>query len=341
MKRLLLTLGLGLTVAHVSAQFVNNGAIHISDGAVVSVGMETINNGVLENRGTLELKDNVQNNASLVSGGVLELRSQSGIRLAGKNGIEASTVILDSDVQLQSPIKVGKSLEFANGIIYTAEGASVEFGANATHASSSDFSHVAGSVKKSGNGSFSFPVGDGYSKKSFQVSDLAGRIVEAKYSPVSPLDLSSELDYDVEEINTQEYWIIKASQSSKLGVSLSNSDVVALNKGVWAKGNNGISVGNADAVFTSGKGKNFVKEIGVWPNPTSGEFNLKLTGMRDTDDITVDITNQDGRVIQSLKGKVSELRKAYRLPTSLATTNLKVRVINGDEVLTQSLILNK
>ena len=84
-----------------------------------------------------------------------------------------------------------------------------------------------------------------------------------------------------------------------------------------------------------------MKEIGIWPNPTQGEFNLKLTGMRDTDKITVDVTNQDGRVIMKMNGIVKELRKAYTLPSGLVTTNLTVRVINGTEAMTQNLILNK
>jgi hypothetical protein len=113
---------------------------------------------------------------------------------------------------------------------------------------------------------------------------------------------------------------------------------------VWVKENTEMAVSSASkegAMFTSGKGKIIAKEIGVWPNPTQGQFNLKLTGMRDTDKISVDITNQDGRVIMKMDGAVKQLRKAYTLPQGMVTTNLTVRVINGTEAMTQSLILNR
>jgi hypothetical protein len=341
MKKLVLTLGMGLAVMQASAQLVNNGAIHISEGALVSVGMETINNGTLDNKGNLELRNNLSNNADFSSTGMLTLRSESGITVNGSRGLVADRVSLDSDVQLQTSLGINKSLEFNNGLIYSSENAGVNFGSEANHSLSNDFSHIVGKVSKSGNGSFTFPVGDGYARRAFDVTDLGGRTIEASYVAASPLDIASGLDYDVEEINSQEYWMIKSNNASKVDVRLTNSDVVAVENGLWSNSRKGVSVTRDGAAFTSGRAKHFIKEIGVWPNPTSGEFNLKLTGMRDSDDITVDITNQDGRVIQSLKGKVSELRKAYRLPSSMATTNLKVRVINGDEVLTQSLILNK
>jgi hypothetical protein len=341
MKRLILTLTMGFALTHASAQLLNNGAIYISEGAIVSIGMETINNGSIDNKGNLEIKSNINNNADFSSTGMIFLRSETGINVHGSRELVVDRVSLDSDLHLETSLGINKSLAFNNGLIYSNEKASVNFGPEASHTLSNDFSHVVGNVSKSGNGSFTFPVGDGYANRSFEVSDLRGRTIEATYVPSSPLDITSALDYDVEEVNSQEYWLIKSNNASRVDVRLVNNDVVAVENGVWANSSKGVIVGRDGAAFTSGRAKQFIKEIGVWPNPTSGEFNLKLTGMRDTDDITVDITNQDGRVIQSLKGKVSELRKAYRLPSSMATTNLKVRVINGDEHLTQSLILNK
>lgn len=340
MKRVLLTLGMGVMVTQVSAQFVNNGSIHVSGGAIVSIGMDVTNNGTINNNGNLELKADLQNNADFNSAGLLSLKGDSPLSISGSKSVHASNVALDGDVLLRTPLEVGQSLEFSNGLVFTEGNGSVNFGPNASHRLASDFSHVVGTVKKTGSGAFEFPVGDSYSKKAFEVTDLNGRTVEGTYVANSPLDVSSELDYDVESINTQEYWAIKADNDTKVDVSLANNDVVSLNKGLWVN-KSGVVLSKSGSLFTSGKGKNFVKEIGVWPNPTSGEFNLKLSGMRDSDDITVDITNQDGTVVQSMKGKVSELRKAYRLPSGLVTTNLKVRVVNGDEVLTQSLILNK
>lgn len=343
MKKILLTLSVGMVATQLSAQFVNNGLVHISEGAVVSVGMKTVNNGEFSNQGNLELKNDLENNAKLVSNGNLTLNAEGGLAISGSKSVLAKNVQIGNDVQLKTPLEVTGLVEFNSGLVFSSDDAPLAFSANAQHKNASDFSHVVGAVKKSGNGSFEFPIGDAYSKKAFTVTDLEGGSLTANYIAENPLAVSSELDYDVERVNDFEYWAIKSeSAAPNVNVELANNEVVSLKSGVWEKKpKKGILLGSQEALFTSGKSKNFVKEIGVWPNPTSGEFNLKLSGMRDSDDILVDITNQDGTIVQSLKGKVSELRKAYRLPKNLATTNLKVRVINGDEVLTQSLILNK
>lgn len=342
MKKVLLTISvLGLATAQVLAQFSNNGLIYIAQDAVVSIDMEATNNGIITNQGDLKIKNNFSNNSDFISSGMVTLKSDAGLTLSGDKAIVADNLNLESDVVLRTPLTINKMMNFNNGLVFVEGNSALEFGDNANHNFSGDFSHVVGKVRKTGNGNFTFPIGDGYNIHNFMIKDLSGRTVEANYIAQSPLDVSSEIDFDVENININEYWTIQSNNSSKLEVTIPNNDVVSLSKGVWVNSNNGLNVSQSGSAFTSGSAKHLIKEIGVWPNPTSGEFNLKLSGMRDSDDITVDITNQDGRVIQSMKGKVAELRKLYKLPTNLVTTNLKVRVVNGDEVLTQSLIFNR
>lgn len=342
MKKLILTIGiLGLVTAQVLGQFTNNSLIYIGDDAVVSIGMETTNNGQITNNGDLLVKENLVNNAIFASNGNLNLMSDIGLLIAGDRAIEANNINLEGDVFLKTPLQVGNQLNFVHGMIFVDENSSLNFGPNANFINANDFSHVVGKITKSGEGAFTFPLGDGYNMRDFEVREIGGRTIAANYVARSPLDISSELDYDVERINVDEYWTIQSNNASRVEVGLKNNDVVSLNRGVWVNSNKGLSVNEGESAFTSGNAKNFIKEIGVWPNPTDGEFNLKLTGMRDSDEITVDITNQDGRVIRTMKGKVYELRKAYTLPSNLAATDLKIRVINGDEVLTQSLIYNR
>ena len=345
MKKVILSIGLGLIVSSVSAQVVNSTKIHISEGALVSFGTDVTNSGDITNNGKVHLRGDLKNNAKMVSKGELVVDGNSPQTISGSQVVEMSRVAVENDVNLQSPIAVSDEISFRKGIVSSNNGSAVEMGENATQNGASDLSHVSGTVKKTGNSAFSFPVGDGSSLRSFEVSKMNGNTLEARYVARNPLEVASVLDYDVEEINQTEYWVLKSNNNSAVDVKLAdNSDVAYLKEGVWVKENKRMELNSASkegALFTAGRGRAIVKEIGVWPNPTQGEFNLKLTGMRDTDKISVDITNQDGRVVMKMNGSVKELRKAYNLPQGMVTTNLTVRVINGTEAMTQSLILNR
>lgn len=342
MKKAILTLGMAVAVSSSFAQVVNSTKIHISEGALVSFGSEVVNNGEISNNGKVHLRGDLKNNASLISKGSVVIDGQGAQTISGTEKVEFSKVEINNDVNLQTPIKVNEEAVFQKGIVSSYNNSGVEFSADATHSGASDYSHVAAPVSKTGNGSFDFPVGDGASYRSFNASNLKGNTIEARYVANNPLDVNNTLDYNVEEISQTEYWVLKSSSDEAVNVNLKNGDGIAhIKNGVWVKDNNSLKGTKDGSIFTSGKSKDFVKEIGVWPNPTKGEFNLKLTGMRDTDKIMVDITNQDGRVIMKMNGSVKELRKAYTLPAGMVTTNLTVRVINGTEAMTQNLILNR
>jgi hypothetical protein len=341
MKKVIYTLGLGLVIGSASAQVVNSTKIHVSEGAVVSFGTDVTNNGDISNNGKVHLKGNLKNNAKLVSKGEIVVDGDKMQTVSGTTPAELSRIVVNNDLNLETPLKVNEEVSFRNGIISTNNNSALELSENATHSGASNASHVSGVMRKTGNGTFEFPVGDGTNYRSFESTNSNGTL-EAQYVAKNPLDVSSTLDYNVEEISQTEYWVLKSvSGNGKVEVNLNNNDEVAyLKGGVWVKESNKLST-TEKAIFTSGKGSTIKKEIGVWPNPTQGEFNLKLSGMRDTDKIVVDITNQDGRKVMAMKGTVQELRKAYTLPKGLVTTNLTIRVINGDEAMTQSLILNK
>ena len=340
MKKLILSVGIGLIAGSVSAQVVNSTLIHVNEGAVLSLGSSVVNNGEISNNGKVILKGDLTNNAKISSKGDMVFNGNSTQEINGSEKLEVSRISVENDINIKSSVKVNESINFQRGIV-TTEDAVLSLGENAKYTGASDISHVAGSMQKSGVGSFDFPVGDGSTLRSFEVKNLKGNTVEAKYVARNPMDVSTELDYNMEEINQTEYWVLSTANNADLDVKLSdNSDVAYLKGGVWVKSKKGFNASNGVS-FTSGKGKNIVPEIGVWPNPTYGEFNLKLTGMRDTDNITVEIVNLDGRKVMSMEGTVQQLRKAYSLPKGLVTTNLTIRVVNGEEAMTQNLILHR
>jgi hypothetical protein len=340
MKKVIYTLGLSLLILEVSAQVVNSTKIHISEGALVSFGSDVTNNGEITNNGKLHLKGDFRNDAKVTSKGQVVVDGDSPQTFNGSQTIELAKVSIENDLNLQTKVSVSEDINFNRGIVNAIS--PLELTENATATGASDFSHVAGVMRKTGNSSFEFPLGDGVNYKGFEVKDQKGTL-EARYVGNNPMDVSSELDYNVEEINQTEYWVLKSvDKNTGVEINLKNNDDVAyLKSGVWVKETNKLSDVSNTTMFTSGKGKNIIKEIGVWPNPTQGEFNLKLTGMRDSDNISVEIVNQDGRNVMRMNGTVKELRKAYTLPNGLATTNLTIRVVNGTEAMTQNIILNR
>jgi hypothetical protein len=339
MKRIL-SLLLITSVSGVSyAQMVNGSSIHVSEGAVVTVNTPMTNTGTVNNKGRIHLKSDLKNDATFKSAGEIVVDGDSKQVISGSNAVETAKLSVSNDVNLQTEMRVSKEVNFASGIVTADQPLHFEKDAKATGAN--DFSHVVGTVQKSGDQSFQFPLGDGSRLKTFEVANPKNGTLEAQYVGKSPLDISSELDISLSNINETEYWTLKSTNSEKVNVNLAGGDQLAtLNNGVWVKQDKSLNAENGSK-FTSGKGSYLQKEIGVWPNPTQGEFNLKLSGMRDSDNISIDITNQDGRVIMNMAGTVKELRKAYKLPSGLVTTNLTIRVINGEEAMTQNLILAK
>ncbi len=338
MKRIL-SLILITSASSVSyAQMVNGSTIHVSEGAVMTVNTPMTNTGVVTNKGKVHLKSDLKNEAKFQSTGDLVVDGDRIQVISGSQAVEVSRISVENNVTLQNEVKVSDEVAFVNGIV-TADKA-LHFDANAKATGANNGSHVVGTVKKTGNESFQFPLGDGSNLKSFDVKNPKEGTLEAQYVAKSPLDISSELDLSLDAINDTEYWILKSSNKSEKVELAAGGEVAALSNGVWVKQEKSLNTENGSK-FTSGKGSYLQKEIGVWPNPTQGEFNLKLSGMRDSDKITIDITNQDGRVVMNLAGTVKELRKAYILPNGLATTNLTIRVINGQEAMTQNLILHR
>lgn len=343
MKKILLTGGFSvMVVLGANAQLTNYAQIHISEGAVLATQMEVLNHGNITNKGVMELRSSLENNAAFSSAGTLIFSGEEGIQeVSGQNVTEVDRLILRNDVLLNTTLKVKDELEFEAGSIYTRVGARLELEEGAGYRGAGNISHVAGEMAKTGNGAFTFPLGDGFSMRSFDMEDLGGNTVVASYVAESPMGLSMSMDHALESISDREYWYVRSETREGGDVKLKKESLAYLRSDVWTPSPRTVTLNKEGFRFTSGNSREIVKGIGVWPNPTEGVFSLGLTGMNDNDDIRVDILHQNGSVVRHLEGKVKDLRKAYTLPGNLATTSLKIRVVNNGEVLTQTLVLNK
>ncbi len=349
MKKVIYTLLLAGIAGNISAQVVSSTSFYVSEGAVVSMGQDFQNNGEFTNKGKVHFQKDVMNQGKFNSEGAVVLDGYKKQTLGGAEELTFNKVVLENDVDLNTTLVVGQEIEYNRGILNSTQANPLVFASNANHFGASDFSHSVGVVKKIDANNFEFPLGDGLNYKGF-TADGSNGLLTAEFRGLPTGKISQSYAPGVDYINDTEYWVVKGDNqnqftSVRLNDSYGMDGVAYLKKGTWSISDDSRfdtkSGLNNGVIFTSGKGRFIKKDIGVWPNPTQGEFNLKLTGMNDNDAIVVDITNQDGRNVLRTQGKVSDLRKVYTLPNSLVTTELTVRVVNGDEVMTEKLILNR
>ena len=349
MKKVIYTLSFAALAASASAQIVSSTQIFVSEGAVLSVGQDFENKGELINKGELHLRQNLKNDGEFLSEGSVVFDGYRPQEVNGTNDVMLASATVENDVKLNTPMVIGKTINYNQGVVSSTDDSPLVFAAEANHFGASDFSHSVGTVTKLEATQFEFPLGDGSNYRGFNARSQKGSTLSAAYIAQNPTEFSGNLANGVESINDQEYWMLRSNdENEKADVRLINTyetNVAYLKRNTWTIAENrtldktsGLDKG---VRFTSGRGMLVKKDIGVWPNPTQGEFNLKLAGMNDKDDVMIDVTNQDGRIVLSMEGKVRDLRKVYSLPQSLVTTELTVRVINGDEVLTEKLILNR
>lgn len=340
MKRIVLSFLLPFLCSEVTySQLTNFSKIHISEGAVFSTDTEIFNHGEIVNYGRLKLQNNLQNNSFFISNGILIIEGENTLEVSG-NTAELAHLVLNGDVILKSGIKITGSLNFLSGYILTDTNTAIEFGPQATYVNAGDKSHIIGRVIRSGNGPFRFPLGNGEDLRAIEIDEQNGLPVLADYKAENPLNLSISTDAEIESVNNLEYWRVFSSGLTR--IQITGSESVYLNDHtVWAKLPEATNSGPEGLKITSGKHRNIVKGLLVWPNPTNGEFSLAFTGMNDDDEVTADIIHQDGHVIRHLEGTVKNLRKIYKLPDNLAASSLKIRVVNHNEVFTQTLLLHK
>ncbi len=352
MKKIIYSLGVCLLAGHVNAQFVNSTDFYVSEGAVVSFNTDVVNEGKITNNGKVHFQKNLENLSSVQSTGVAVFDGNGTQLIKSKNELSFSQLMLDNDVKLETPVRINQSVAFRRGVIESSSTNPLVFSADAKHSGASDFSHVRGVVKKEGSEAFEFPLGDGTNFRAFSVArNSESQILSASYLYKSPLNISGQVSENVETINENEYWTLKAESvkaSAKVAVNgqAGLEEVAYLKRGTWdvledSKLSASTDLSNG-TLFTLAKSRNIKAEIGVYPNPTEGEYFLKLGGMNENEQITVDVTNQDGSTIMHKEGMVKDLRKAYQLPNNLPATELTVRVLRVEnKPLVQKMILKK
>ena len=336
-----------ISIVGAQAQVSSNTTFYVSEGATVSIHADFTNKGKLKNEGILHLAGHVVNEGGFQSEGQIRLNGTDEQKISSKKTLEISELYLDNHVKLQTPVSIRRKLTFEKGILRTNEQNPLIFSTEAIHEGLSDQSHVVGVVEKQAATSFEFPVGNGESQHSFKVDDAGNKTVWATYIPQNPSSISGEVTSNVTSLNEYEYWVIR-SKDTQTSVKVSIADdaqVAVLQKGIWDIQPTGVltaQLGLAEGLLvTTGSGNTNSKEIGIWPNPTSGEFNLRLTHFDENTPAKVEVSTIEGRKLMQMEGSIQELRGIYQLPSQLVTSQLTVRVIQNEHVFTEKLIINK
>lgn len=120
---------------------------------------------------------------------------------------------------------VENSVTFTNGVVNTSSSNLLIFYDGATAGSMSDASHVDGPVRKIGNETFTFPVGDAgnYQEITISAPGSSSDHFTAQYFQADPDPLYDDLlkDASLDHISSCEYWILdRTNGSSNVDVTL-------------------------------------------------------------------------------------------------------------------------
>ncbi len=167
MKHLLIiTCALVLYSLRVTAQFVNQGTLYISSGTPVASNEALTNSGELINRGTLLLRSNLTNAALFdASQGESILAGSTPQTIGGPNSLTFQKLTIRNTsageaITINSPVNVTNLLNLETGVVRSA-GQLLLLGESAQAVGGSNGSHVVGTLGKTGNTAFIFPLGNG------------------------------------------------------------------------------------------------------------------------------------------------------------------------------------
>jgi hypothetical protein len=227
----------------------------------------------------------VHNNGVLsASGGQVYYTGSNAIVVLGDSVAQFDTVNLNvsQQVQLLQELRIGSRLIFTDGYFLTNRNDSttvfVHFMDNSTHTGSSDSSHVNGVVRKTGDDTFTFPVGNQNHMQAVAISAPSSashhftafyRMANASNYSMSTYAIDSNCGGSniIKDISEKEYWYLqRSSGNSNVIVTLSLDEVSAVSSlsqvmparwtgSQWRSIGNGGSTGStSDGSISSGTG---------------------------------------------------------------------------------------
>lgn len=225
------------------AQFVNEGVLHVGEGALVSTWLDFENRSGanLHNDGLMQFRAGLLNAGSMAYatgiGSQVQLLGAAGQQvLEGLTPIRVNNLLLNHQAtagfNLSGILEVGGVSEFRRGIVVGQEDpdTQVRFVAGGSHVNSSDASFVDGYVSAAFSDSFLYPVGDDVYRRYLSVRsadgtalDFRGRYLLEDAAILYPRD---QVEPPMDVIDDAEYWeLINGGDAEDIELTLSWREV--------------------------------------------------------------------------------------------------------------------
>src|SRR5688572_13156978 len=220
-------------VTNAQQTLTNFGNLQIHSGATVTGFGNLVNNstGVLLNNGDLYIRGNITNDqASMSSGaGTLYLNGTLAQALGGAQAFRTYSLVTNntSGIILNNNLNVANLHTYTNGIITTSATNFMVYEAGSSYTGNADTRHVNGWVKKIGNTSFSYPVGNGTYERSVLLANLS---VASEFNVrhlITTPNFNS-VAYPLFQANPSEYWEVNrvSGGTAIINMNWDNSKII-------------------------------------------------------------------------------------------------------------------
>lgn len=362
MKRFSIAVAGCLVTLAAQAQMVSSTDVTVTSGVIMTVNEELTNTGTFQLEGDLHLRKGVMNQGQMVLNGQVVLNGNGTQSLQSMIPLQMNALVLGQTgkVLLKSPLQVNNQLVLGDGILENSESALLMLGSTAKVLGGSNNSHIKGYMVKQGAEAFRFPVGDGSRLQAFSISKPASyEEIQVGYVRQRPERLSTKLSSEVEEFGSDSYWSVKNATETSVQVTVPADDsrlqLLQMKNNQWAVNPSTLSTNavSSEAVlkgtsyFTVGTQRAELAgkpEIGVFPNPSNGVFEVKLKGFGADETVALDIVDITGKTIVKQEGQVKSLKTNYSLDKDAAGTgNYFLRVVRPEknQVFNEKVSINR
>ena len=361
MKKLFIIFAGCFATVAVQAQLVSSADVFISSGAIVTVNGELSNTGNFKSEGDLHLRKGLTNQGQMSLNGQVVMDGEGTQVIQSLIQLKAGTFVMSQmgKVVLKAPLLVEQQLVLGDGILENNELNLLEIADNGSVIGASNRSHVKGYVRKLGDDAFQFPVGNGSQLQAFTISKPSGyEEIQVGYVNQNPARLSTNRSLDVAELTADNYWSVKGSNELKpLQVTIAsegnNQQILQLRNNQWNVSPTIASTTTLSSeatlrgasYFTIGTQRAELMEkpdVNIFPNPSSGSFEVRLKGFLSDENISFDVIDLSGKSVVKQEGKVKDLKMKYALDKEVNDGSYILRVIRTDknQVFNQKLSIN-
>lgn len=345
----------------VQAQVVSSTDVVVGTGVIMTVNGELSNIGNFESNGDLHLRKGLINQGQMSLNGQVVMDGEGTQFIQSRNQIKAGTLVMSQmgKVVLSAPLLVERQLVLGDGILENNDQNVLSLADNVTVIGASNRSHIKGYVLKLGDDAFQFPVGNGSQLQPFTISSPSGYDeIQVGYMSQNPARLSANRSLDVADFSRESYWSVKGNNGIvPLQIAVASDDnyqqILQLKNNQWnvspsTSNNNSISSAvllNGATYFTVGTQRSELNEkadVGVFPNPSNGSFEVRLKGFLPEEKVEFDIVDMTGKSFIKQGGQVKDLKMKYELGNEVNSGSyiLRVRRTDKNQVFNQKLSIN-